>query len=97
MTTKVGLMGFGRIGRNLFRILYKRDDIQVTATATLRGFLVRQRVGLFQRLSSARTVRLKQAIVHQGRGMIGLPNLAYLSESRAYVLVAGFRSAVLAF
>ena len=23
--------------------------------------------------------------------MIGLPNLAYLSESRAYVLVAGFR------
>ena len=26
-----------------------------------------------------------------GRGMIGLPNLAYLSESHAYVLVAGFR------
>jgi glyceraldehyde-3-phosphate dehydrogenase/erythrose-4-phosphate dehydrogenase len=23
-------MGFGRIGRNLFCILYKRDDIQVT-------------------------------------------------------------------
>jgi homoserine dehydrogenase len=38
MTTKVGLMGFGRIGRNLFRILYKRDDIQVTATATLAWF-----------------------------------------------------------
>jgi glyceraldehyde 3-phosphate dehydrogenase len=33
MTTKVGLMGFGRIGRNLFRILYKRDDIQVTAVS----------------------------------------------------------------
>ena len=26
------------IGRNLFRILYKRDDIQVTATATLAWF-----------------------------------------------------------
>jgi homoserine dehydrogenase len=38
LTTKVGLMGFGRIGRNLFRILYKRDDIQVTATATLAWF-----------------------------------------------------------
>ena len=49
MTTKVGLMGFGRIGRNLFCILYKRDDIQVTATATLRGFLVRQRVGYSNR------------------------------------------------
>ena len=33
MSTKVGLMGFGRIGRNLFRILYKRDDIQVTAVS----------------------------------------------------------------
>ena len=49
MTTKVGLMGFGRSGRNLFRILYKRDDIQVTATGTLRGFLVRQRVGYSNR------------------------------------------------
>ena len=37
MTTKVGLMGFGRIGRNLFCILYKRDDM----------------LGLFHRLSSA--------------------------------------------
>jgi glyceraldehyde 3-phosphate dehydrogenase len=33
MTIKVGLMGFGRIGRNLFRILYKRQDIQVTAVS----------------------------------------------------------------
>ena len=33
MTTKVGLMGFGRIGRNLFRILYKREDIQVAAVS----------------------------------------------------------------
>ncbi len=28
---RVGLMGFGRIGRSLFRILYKRDDIEVAA------------------------------------------------------------------
>ena len=28
---RVGLMGFGRIGRNLFRILYNRDDIRVAA------------------------------------------------------------------
>ena len=48
MTTKVGLMGFGRSGRNLFRILYKRDDIQVTAGPT--SWFVRQRVGLFQPL-----------------------------------------------
>lgn len=28
---RVGLMGFGRIGRNLFRILYRRDDVRVAA------------------------------------------------------------------
>ena len=28
---RVGLMGFGRIGRNLFRILYGREDIQIAA------------------------------------------------------------------
>jgi len=28
---RVGLMGFGRIGRNLFRILYDREDIRVAA------------------------------------------------------------------
>lgn len=28
---RVGLMGFGRIGRNLFRILYDRDDIRLAA------------------------------------------------------------------
>jgi glyceraldehyde 3-phosphate dehydrogenase len=28
---RVGLMGFGRIGRNLFRILYDRDDIRIAA------------------------------------------------------------------
>ena len=30
-TTRVGLMGFGRIGRNLFRILYKGEDIRIGA------------------------------------------------------------------
>ena len=29
--TVVGLMGFGRIGRNLVRILYERDDIRIVA------------------------------------------------------------------
>ena len=28
-------MGFGRIGRNLFRILYKRDDIRIGAITDL--------------------------------------------------------------
>jgi glyceraldehyde 3-phosphate dehydrogenase len=28
---RIGLMGFGRIGRNLFRILYRRDDVQIVA------------------------------------------------------------------
>jgi len=32
-TVRVGLMGFGRIGRNLFRILYDRKDIQIAAIA----------------------------------------------------------------
>ena len=31
MTPRLGIMGFGRIGRNVFRILYPRDDIQVVA------------------------------------------------------------------
>ncbi|HVR28399.1 MAG TPA: glyceraldehyde 3-phosphate dehydrogenase NAD-binding domain-containing protein [Thermoanaerobaculia bacterium] len=29
--TRIGLMGFGRIGRNLFRILYRRDDLRIVA------------------------------------------------------------------
>lgn len=29
--TRIGLSGFGRIGRNLFRILYKSDDIRIAA------------------------------------------------------------------
>jgi glyceraldehyde 3-phosphate dehydrogenase len=32
---RVGLMGFGRIGRNLFRILYNREDIQVAAISDI--------------------------------------------------------------
>ncbi len=35
MTVRVGLMGFGRIGRNIFRILYKRDDIEVVAISDI--------------------------------------------------------------
>jgi glyceraldehyde 3-phosphate dehydrogenase len=31
VTTVVGLFGFGRIGRNLFRLLYARDDIRLAA------------------------------------------------------------------
>ena len=34
-TTRVGLMGFGRIGRNLFRILYQRDDIKLAAISDI--------------------------------------------------------------
>jgi glyceraldehyde 3-phosphate dehydrogenase len=33
--TRVGLMGFGRIGRNLFRILYQHDDIRVVAISDI--------------------------------------------------------------
>jgi glyceraldehyde 3-phosphate dehydrogenase len=28
-------MGFGRIGRNLFRILYRRDDIHIAAISDI--------------------------------------------------------------
>jgi glyceraldehyde 3-phosphate dehydrogenase len=35
MTMTVGIMGFGRIGRNVFRILYRRDDIRVAAVSDL--------------------------------------------------------------
>lgn len=30
-TTRIGLMGFGRIGRNVFRLLHDRDDLDVVA------------------------------------------------------------------
>src|ERR1700687_5526936 len=32
---RVGLVGFGRIGRNLFRILYKRDDVAIRGITDL--------------------------------------------------------------
>ena len=35
MTIRIGLMGFGRIGRNIFRILHQRDDIQVVAISDI--------------------------------------------------------------
>ena len=31
MKTRIGLMGFGRIGRNVFRILHDRNDIEIVA------------------------------------------------------------------
>ena len=35
MAVRIGLMGFGRIGRNVFRILYKREDMQVVAISDI--------------------------------------------------------------
>lgn len=35
MTTTIGLMGLGRIGRNLFRILYRSDDIKLAAISDI--------------------------------------------------------------
>jgi glyceraldehyde 3-phosphate dehydrogenase len=32
---RIGLMGFGRIGRNLFRILYQRSDVQIVAISDI--------------------------------------------------------------
>jgi glyceraldehyde 3-phosphate dehydrogenase len=33
--TTIGIMGFGRIGRNLFRLLYKRDDVRIGAVCDI--------------------------------------------------------------
>lgn len=33
MSIRIGIMGFGRIGRNVFRILYSREDIEIVAIA----------------------------------------------------------------
>ena len=35
MTVRVGINGFGRIGRNLFRILHARNDIRIRAISDL--------------------------------------------------------------
>ena len=35
MTTRIGLMGFGRIGRNVFRIVHDRSDVEVVAIADI--------------------------------------------------------------
>ncbi|MGD8343020.1 MAG: glyceraldehyde 3-phosphate dehydrogenase NAD-binding domain-containing protein [Desulfobacterales bacterium] len=35
MATTIGLMGFGRIGRNLFRILYQNKDIKIAAISDI--------------------------------------------------------------
>ncbi len=31
MSVRIGIMGFGRIGRNIFRLLYEREDIEIVA------------------------------------------------------------------
>src|SRR5688572_9204789 len=33
MQSRIGLMGLGRIGRNIFRILYKSEDIRIEAVS----------------------------------------------------------------
>jgi glyceraldehyde 3-phosphate dehydrogenase len=35
MATTIGLMGFGRIGRNLFRILYQSEDVKLAAISDI--------------------------------------------------------------
>ena len=34
-TTRIGLMGFGRIGRNFFRLVHDRDDLDVVAISDI--------------------------------------------------------------
>ena len=34
-TTKIGLMGFGRIGRNVFRLIHHRDDLDIAAISDI--------------------------------------------------------------
>jgi len=34
-STRIGLMGFGRIGRNVFRLLHHRDDLDIVAIADI--------------------------------------------------------------
>ena len=38
MTIRVGIMGFGRIGRNIFRILSAHDSIEVVAIVDIADF-----------------------------------------------------------
>ena len=33
--SRIGLMGFGRIGRNVFRLLHDRDDLDIVAVADI--------------------------------------------------------------
>ena len=35
MSVRLGIMGFGRIGRNLFRQAYEREDIEIVAISDL--------------------------------------------------------------
>ena len=35
MTTRIGLMGFGRIGRNVLRLLHNRADLDIVAISDI--------------------------------------------------------------
>ena len=39
MAIRIGLMGFGRIGRNIFRILHRRQDLRVEAISDIAEHL----------------------------------------------------------
>ena len=41
----IGIMGFGRIGRNLFRLLYKRDDVRIGAVCDIADGARYERTG----------------------------------------------------
>jgi len=38
MAIRVGIMGFGRIGRNVFKLLHPRDDIEIVAIVDIADF-----------------------------------------------------------
>lgn len=38
MAIRIGIMGFGRIGRNVFRLLYPRDDIEIVSIVDVVDF-----------------------------------------------------------
>jgi glyceraldehyde 3-phosphate dehydrogenase len=50
--TTIGIMGFGRIGRNLFRLLYKRDDVRIGAVCDIADSASAEYLLRFDTLSS---------------------------------------------
>ena len=43
--TRIGLMGFGRIGRDLFRIVYQSDDIRLAVRFQVSARLATSKEG----------------------------------------------------